>query len=52
MVDIIKDILRGLRALGIVGEVALIVISYRRIKVYVDEEYIGIWDADRQTFVD
>lgn len=52
MKDISTDIMQGLKALGIVGKVTIIVISYRRVKVYVDEEYIGIWDADRRTFVD
>ena len=50
--NVYSDIIRALEALGIVGEAKLIVISYRRIMVYVDEEYIGIWDADRRTFVD
>lgn len=51
MEQIIADIRAGLRALGYGHGVA-----YRRadgrFSVIVDGEHVGIWDADKRTFID
>ena len=48
----ITEILKGLKALGVKGRARIEYITHDRIKVFVNGEYIGIWDAKRKTFVD
>lgn len=46
------DLLAGLRALGVSGHMTCHSISDWRVSVYIDDEYFGIWDTVRKTFVD
>lgn len=48
----INDIMHALKALGVEGTVTVEYIAPGRIKVIVNGEYFGIWDAERMTFVD
>lgn len=48
----INDILGALDALGVKGTVTVEYIVPDRIKVIVNGEYFGIWDAKKKTFVD
>lgn len=47
-----KEILKALNKLGVVGSPEIKEISTGRIAVYIDNEYFGIWDVERKTFVD
>lgn len=47
-----KEIMKALRTLGISGIVTIKQITFDRYTVYVDNEYFGIWDTNRKTFVD
>lgn len=47
-----KDIMKALRAFGVNGIVTTKEITTGRIAVYVDNDYFGIWDKIRKTFVD
>jgi hypothetical protein len=46
------DLLAALRVLGVSGDVTFRYLADFRIEVKVDDEYFGIWDAVRKTFVD
>lgn len=47
-----KEIHDALKILGVTGEVKLTAITIDRIAVYVNDEYFGIWDTEKKTFVD
>lgn len=47
-----KEIMKVLRELEVIGKVTTKWITTDRIAVYVDNEYFGIWDTIRKTFVD
>lgn len=47
-----KEIFEALKKLKIKGTVVIIPISKDRFAVYVNNEYFGIWDSKRKTFVD
>lgn len=47
-----KEIKEALDALGVTGHVTTKWITTDRIAVYVNDEYFGIWDITRKTFVD
>ena len=47
-----KEIMKGLRALGVNGMVTTKQLDFDRHAVYVDGEYFGIWDTKKKTFVD
>ena len=47
-----KELLKALRTLGVGGSVTTSYISIDRIAVYIDDEYFGVWDTERKTFVD
>lgn len=47
-----KELLEALTKLGIKGTVTTKWITKDRIVVYIDDEYFGIWDTIRKTFVD
>ena len=46
------DLPAGLMALGVSGHMTCHSIADWRISVYIDDEYFGIWDTVRKTFVD
>ena len=46
------ELILALCTLGITGSVTVQYISEGRIKVHVNDEYFGIWDEARKTFVD
>lgn len=52
MKNSINDIMNALKALGVKGTVTVEYIAPDRIKVEVNGEYFGIWDAVKKTFVD
>ena len=47
-----KEIKEALNKLGAKGHITTKWITTDRIAVYVDDEYFGIWDTVRKTFVD
>lgn len=50
-----QTVVKALKALGHKaegGNVHIVEISYCRYQVYCNAEYIGIWDTQRNTFVD
>lgn len=47
-----KEIMKAIRAFGVNGTVTIKEITTGRIAVYVNDEYFGIWDTNRKTFVD
>lgn len=47
-----KEIMKGLRALGVSGYVTTKMMVFDRYAVYVDSDYFGIWDTEKKTFVD
>lgn len=47
-----KEIMKVLRELGVIGNVTTKWITTDRIAVYINNEYFGIWDKIRKTFVD
>ena len=47
-----KYMKEALKKLGVKGHITTKWITKDRIAVYVDNEYFGIWDTVRQTFVD
>ena len=48
----IEKIIKALKKLGISGKATFEYINHDRIKVNVNGEYFGIWDAEKKTFVD
>lgn len=42
----------AVEAFGGRGEITFREIDEYRYEVYVDNEYFGVWDAERETFVD
>lgn len=48
----IDEILAALKTLGVEGKITLTPAAYNRIEVKINEEYFGIWDILRKTFVD
>lgn len=48
----VKELNTALEALGVKGKVEAFVLCTGRIMVYVNDEYFGIWDIKRKTFVD
>ena len=47
-----KEIMKALRQLEVGGAVTTKQITTGRIAVYINNEYFGIWDTNRKTFVD
>ena len=47
-----KDLYSALTKLGIKGTITTKWITTDRLAVYVNDEYLGIWDTIRKTFVD
>lgn len=47
-----KEIMKALKELGVDGLATSQWVAPDRIAVYVDDEYFGIWDINRKTFVD
>lgn len=47
-----KELFEALKTLGVKGTIVTNWITTDRIAVYVDDEYFGIWDTNRKTFVD
>ena len=47
-----KEIMKALKELGVIGTVTTKEISTGRTSIYINGEYFGIWDTDRKTFVD
>ena len=52
MEKFMKDIREALNKLEVKGHITTKWITKDRIAVYVDDEYFGIWDITRKTFVD
>lgn len=48
----IEKILEALKKIGISGKATFEYITHDRIKVNVNGDYFGIWDAQKETFVD
>lgn len=48
----VSRIKRALTAFGVAGKATAEYISEDRIKVSVNGEYFGLWDAEKNTFVD
>lgn len=48
----VTNIRTALQAYGCKGKASLEYIAHDRIKVSVNGEYFGIWDAEKNTFVD
>ena len=47
-----NNIRTALRTLGVKGSATLEYIQADRVKVTVNGEYFGLWDAEKRTFVD
>ncbi len=47
-----KNLLNALKILDMTGKITFQYIVSDRIAVYVNDEYFGIWDTSRKTFVD
>ena len=52
MVKTIDNIRKALRVFGCEGKAQLAYIAEDRVEVSVNGEYFGIWDAEKNTFVD
>ena len=52
MEKFMKEIKKALNELGVKGHITTKWITTDRIAVYVGDEYFGIWDTIRKTFVD
>lgn len=46
------NIITALRSLGIRGKARIEYVSSDRVSVSLNGEYFGLWDAERNTFVD
>lgn len=54
-IEVLSKVNRAVEALGVTGDVVMMDVTpgdTGRIKVYVGEEYFGIYDTVRDTFVD
>jgi len=47
-----KAMRKALRTLGVSGRVSVHEYDSFTVEVYVDDEYFGLWDCDKQTFVE
>ena len=47
-----KEIMTALEKLGVNGNITTKVVTPGRIIVYVNNEYFGMWDTHKKTFVD
>lgn len=52
MANTINNIRTALRTFGCEGKAQLAYIAEDRVRVSVNGEYFGIWDAEKNTFVD
>ena len=52
MAKTINHIINALRTFGIAGKANLAYIAADRVRVTVNGEYFGVWDSEKNTFVD